>query len=175
MYFNEKGIFDIADEEPTKDELRVLHTCIKKVTDDIERFSMNTCVSHFMIATNELRRLKCQKRAVLQQLIVLIAPFAPHLAEELWHAIGHNTTVCDAPWPTLNEELLKEDQVNYPVSVNGKLRATLELSASATEAEAIAAALALPPIQKWLEGTPPKKVIFVPGRMINVVADLTAK
>jgi len=175
MYFNENAALVITEEEPTKDELRVLHTCIKKVTDDIERFSMNTCVSHFMIATNELRRLKCQKRAVLQQLIVLIAPFAPHLAEELWHAIGHNTTVCDAPWPTLNEELLKEDQINYPVSVNGKLRATLELPAAATEAEAISAALALASVQKWLEGKPPKKVIFVKGRMINVVADLTGE
>ncbi|MDX2135613.1 MAG: leucine--tRNA ligase [Saprospiraceae bacterium] len=169
LFFDEKTGFSVSDAEPTRDELRVLHTCIKKVTDDIERFSMNTCVSHFMIATNELRKLQCNKRAVLQQLIVLIAPFAPHIAEELWRRIGHNTTVCDAQWPSFNEALLKEDQINYPVSVNGKLRANLELPAETEQEAAIAAALALAPVQKWLEGKAPKKVIFVKGRMINVV------
>lgn len=169
LFFNKDGQFDLSEADPTRDELRILHTCIKKVTDDIERFSMNTCVSHFMIAVNELRRLQCNKRAVLQQMVALIGPFAPHMAEELWHRLGHTSTVCDAPWPALNEAWLKADQVNYPVSINGKLRANLELSAETGQEEAIASALALAPIQKWLEGKEPKKVVFVKGRMINLV------
>ncbi|MDO8969423.1 MAG: class I tRNA ligase family protein, partial [Saprospiraceae bacterium] len=151
------------------DELRVLHTCIKKVTDDIERMSMNTCVSHFMIATNDLRSLKCSKRAVLEPLVTLIAPFGPHVAEELWQMLGHTTTVCDSAWPTLNEAFLKTDTKEYPVQINGKLRATIELPTDISAADAEAAALGLEQVQKWLEGKAPKKVVFVPGRMINVV------
>jgi len=170
LYFSGPGsAWHITDEEPTADELRILHTCIKKVTDDIERFSMNTCVSHFMIATNDLRKLNCTKRAILQQMIVLVAPFAPHVAEELWHHMGHTTTVNDALWPALNEDLLKLDTINYPIQINGKLRANVDLPASVTAQEAEAAALGLELVQKWLEGKAPKKVVFVPNRMINVV------
>ena len=161
--------FRVTDETPTRDELRILHTCIKKVTDDIERMSMNTCVSHLMIATNELRTLQCTKRAVLEPLAVLIAPFGPHIAEELWHRLGHFNTVCDALWPICNEENLKTDTVNYPIQINGKLRANIELPAGITASEAEKAALELEMVQKWLEGNTPKKVVFVPGRMINLV------
>jgi leucyl-tRNA synthetase len=168
MFF-EGETFRVSEEEPTRDELRVLHTCIKKVTDDIERMSMNTCVSHFMIATNDLRSLKCSKRAVLEPLVTLIAPFGPHIAEELWQMLGHTTTVCDSAWPTLNEAFLKTDTKEYPVQINGKLRATIELPTDISAADAEAAALGLEQVQKWLEGKAPKKVVFVPGRMINVV------
>jgi leucyl-tRNA synthetase len=169
LFFNPKGDFAVTNEESTKDELRALHTCIKKVTDDIERMSMNTCVSHFMIATNDLRRLECSKRAVLEPLVVMLAPFGPHIAEELWQRLGHSASVCDAVWPTLNEEHLKSDTKEYPIQINGKLRATVELPTDVSAADAEKAALALEQVQKWLDGKPPKKVVFVPGRMINVV------
>ncbi len=168
MFFDGEN-FRVTDEAPTRDELRALHTCIKKVTDDIERMSMNTCVSHFMIATNDLRSLKCAKRAVLEPLVVLIAPFGPHIAEELWHRLGHDTSVCDAAWPIHDEENLKTDTINYPVQINGKLRANIELPAGISASEAETAVLALELVQKWLEGNAPKKVVFVPGRMINLV------
>ncbi|MEY4205121.1 MAG: LeucinetRNA ligase, partial [Bacteroidota bacterium] len=161
--------FSISDDPATKDELRVLHNCIKKVTEDIERFSMNTCVSHFMIATNDLRKLNCNKRAVLEPLTVLLAPFGPHIAEELWSRAGNSGSVCDATWPEWNEEYLKSDTKEYPVQINGKLRATIELPSDITPADAEAAALALEQVQRWLEGKQPRKVVFVPGRMINLV------
>ena len=169
LFFDKSGQFAVSTEAPNRDELRVLHTCIKKVTDDIDRMSMNTCVSHFMIATNELRNRDCSKRAVLEPLVIMLAPFGPHVAEELWHLLGHNTTVCDASWPTLNEEYLKSDSKEFPISINGKLRATIELPTDIAAADAESAALALEVVQKWLEGQTPKKVVFVPGRMINVV------
>lgn len=169
LFFDANGNFTVNGADPSADELRVLHTCIKKVTDDIERMSMNTCVSHFMIATNELRKLNCSKRAVLQPLVVMLAPFGPHLAEELWRRLGHTTTICDAAWPALNEDFLKSDTKEFPIQINGKLRATVTLPTDVSAAEAEAAALALEQVQKWLEGKAPKKVVFVPGRMINVV------
>ncbi|MDX1911692.1 MAG: class I tRNA ligase family protein [Saprospiraceae bacterium] len=168
LYFDGEQ-FHVGDEAPDREEWRILHTCIKKVTDDIERMSMNTCVSHFMIATNDLRKLNCSKRAILEPLAVLIAPFGPHIAEELWHRLGHSGSVCDAAWPVLNEEYLKMDTKEFPIQINGKLRATIELPTDISAAEAEAAALALEQVQRWLEGLAPKKVVFVPGRMINVV------
>jgi leucyl-tRNA synthetase len=146
MFFDGEQ-FRVTDEAPTRDELRALHLCIKKVTDDIERMSMNTCISHFMIATNDLRSLKCAKRAILEPLVVLIAPFGP----------------------IHDDENLKTDTVNYPIQINGKLRANIELPAGISAADAEKAALDLELIQKWLEGNAPKKVVFVPGRMINLV------
>jgi leucyl-tRNA synthetase len=169
LFYDDKGQFQIMDADPTREELRVLHTCIKKVTDDIERMSMNTCVSHFMIATNDLRKLNCNKRAVLQQMLVLLAPFAPHLSEELWHQMGYKDTVCAAQWPDFYEEWLKTDSINYPIQINGKLRANVELPAEVSAEDAEKAALALDQIQKWMEGKPAKKVIFIKGRMINIV------
>jgi leucyl-tRNA synthetase len=170
QFMDEKtGQWLVNDDEPTKEELYHLHLCLKKVTEDIERFSMNTCVSHLMILSNELRTLKCRKRAILEPMTVLLAPFAPHLAEELWHRLGHNTSVCDAQWPVFEEAYLKKDTINYPIQINGKLRANIDLSADVTPQAAEAAALGLELVQKWLEGKAPKKVVFVPGRMINVV------
>lgn len=170
LFFEENGGFTASDEVPGKDELRVLHTAIKKVTDDIERFSMNTCVSHFMIATNELRALKSAKRAVLEPLVILVAPFAPHAAEELWHRLGHSTTVCDAPWPALNEEYLKTDTITYPVQINGKHRGNVEVAAGMAADEIERLVLAQEFVQRNLGGGAVKKFIVVPGRIVNIVA-----
>ena len=154
---------------PTKEELKVLHQTIKKVTDDIERFSFNTSVSTFMICCNQLSDLKCTSREVLEPLAVLIAPFAPHIAEELWHRMGHESSVCDAEWPVCEERYLVEDTVKYPVQFNGKMRFTLDLPADADQAAAIAAVKAAPEAAKWLGDKEPKKVIFVPKKIINIV------
>ncbi len=169
LFFEKSGQFEVSSEEPSRDELRILHTCIKKVTDDIERMSMNTCVSHFMIATNDLRKLNCSKRAVLEPLLIMLTPFGPHISEELWRMLGHHNTICDATWPSLVQEHLKSDTKEYPIQINGKLRATISLPTDTSAADAEAAAMALEQVQKWLEGNTPKKVVFVPGRMINIV------
>jgi leucyl-tRNA synthetase len=139
------------------------------VQEDIERFSFNTVVSNFMICTNELGDLKCSKRAILEPLVILISPYAPHLAEELWQKLGHNTTVSKAVFPPLNEEYLVENSFNYPVSFNGKLRFTLTLPLSMPPPEIEQIVLEAPEAQKWLLGKPPKKVIIVPGKIVNVV------
>lgn len=169
LFYNAAGQFSVTDEVPDKDELKILHTCIKKVTDDIERISMNTCVSHFMIATNDLRKMNSSKRAILEPLVIMLAPFGPHVAEELWHKLGYISTVCDASWPALDESYLKSDTYVFPIQINGKLRATIELPTDINAADAESAALGLDQVQKWMEGKPAKKVVFVPGRMINVV------
>ena len=154
---------------PTKEELKVLHQTIKKVTDDIERFSFNTSVSTFMICCNQLTDLKCASLEVLKPLVVLVAPFAPHIAEELWHRMGCEGSVCDAQWPVCDEHYLVEDTVKYPVQFNGKMRFTLDLPADADQAAAIAAVKAAPEAAKWLGDKEPKKVIFVPKKIINIV------
>ena len=153
---------------PTKEELKILHQTIKKITDDIERFSFNTSVSTFMICANDLTAAHCNSREVLEPLVILIAPFAPHIAEELWHQLGHDTSVCAAEWPRYDEAYLVEDTVTYPVSFNGKMRFTLDLPADCSQADALAAVKAAPDAAKWLTGEP-MKVIFVPKKIINIV------
>ncbi len=169
FYDENNGKNLVTDAEPTKAELKVLHTCIKKVQEDIERFSFNTCVSGFMICVNELRSLNCSKRAVLDELVRLVAPFAPFTAEELWHQLGHETTVCEAPYPAFNEAYLVQDTIAYPVSINGKKRDLIDLPAGMSVPELEKAALELDTVKKWLEGQTVKKVVVVPGRMINIV------
>jgi leucyl-tRNA synthetase len=169
LFFDTNGNFKVSDEVANKDELKTLHTCIKKVTDDIERFSFNTCVSGFMICVNELRSLNCNKRSVLEPLVKLIAPFAPHIAEELWHRLGHEGSVCLADYPSFDESYLVSDMVTYPVSINGKKRDLVELPAGMSVPELEKLALELDSVKKWLEGMTVKKVIVVPGRMINIV------
>lgn len=169
QFFNEKGEFEVAAGDATRDELRVLHTCIKKVTEDIERFSMNTCVSHFMIATNDLRKLNCSKRAVLEPLVVLIAPFAPHISEELWHRLGHETSVCTADFPIFNEEFLKTDSIVYPVQINGKHRGNIEVAVGMPNAEIEKLVLEQEFVVRNLAGSAVKKFIVVPGRIVNIV------
>ena len=154
---------------PTKDNLKTLHKLIKKVSEDIEVFSYNTSIPAFMIAVGELAQQKCRSREVLETVVVLLAPFAPHMAEELWHALGHETTVCDAPWPTYDESYLKEDTQTLSVSFNGKTRFTLDFAADATKEAIQEATLASEQAQKYLESKQVVKVIVVPGRIVNIV------
>ena len=160
---------EVSDAAPTKAEYKILHTAIKRVSEDIERFSLNTCVSSFMVLANELKAAKCNKKAILQECVVLIAPFAPFTAEELWHLLGNEGTVMNATYPELNEEYLKEDSFTYPVAINGKMRDKIDLPADTPKDEAEKAALALEKIQKYVEGKTVLKVIVVPKRMINIV------
>ena len=160
----------VDDSKPTPENLKAIHTLIKKVTADIENFSYNTSISAFMICVNELTKQKCHSREVLAQLLVLLAPFAPHVTEELWHtAIGHEGSICDAQWPKHNEEYLKESTVNYPVSFNGKVRFNISVDANTPAAEVEKTALSAPDAAKWLEGKTVRKVIVVPNRIVNVV------
>ena len=159
----------VTDGEPTPAELKAIHKLIKKVTYDIEHFSYNTSISAFMICVNELTSLKCSKQAVLEPLVILLAPFAPHIAEELWHQLGHETTVCDAEWPAYNEDYLVEQSVSYVISFNGKARYNLQLPAGISKEEAEKAALENELSQKWLEGKTVRKVIVVPGKIVNIV------
>lgn len=169
LFYPKNGDWAVTDEAPTKENLKTLHKLIRKVTDDIEEFSYNTAVPAFMIAVGELTQQKCASRAVLEPLVILLAPFAPHIAEELWHALGHEGTVCDAPWPVFDEQYLKEDTVTLSVSFNGKTRFTLDFAADASKADIEAATLASPQAQKYLEGKQVVKVIVVPGRIVNIV------
>ena len=154
---------------PSKEELKALHTLIKKVTGDIEQFSYNTSIAAFMVCLNELTKLKSASREVKEELTILLAPFCPHLAEELWHLLGHETTVCDAAWPAFNEEHLKEDAVKMMVAFNGKARFPMEFPADISKEAAEKAALENPQSAKWMEGFTVAKVIVVPGKMINIV------
>jgi len=161
--------FLVTDEPPTKAELKILHATLKKVTEDIEKMSFNTSVSQFMIAANELGSLKCNKRAVLEPLTIALAPFAPHIAEELWEKLGHADSVTGAEWPQWDAQYLVEDNFSYPISFNGKTRLMLEFPIAMGKEEVEAAVLANPEVQAKLEGKAPKKVIVVPKRIVNIV------
>lgn len=168
LYYNDSG-WAVTEEAPSEEALRVIHKTIKKTGDDIERFSLNTAVSHFMICVNELTALKCHNRTVLEALAVLISPFAPHLAEELWAAFGHESSVTMAPWPAYEEKYLSDAMVSYPVAVNGKTRHVMTFPQDATQSFIEGEVLADATVQKYLDGKAPKKIIFVKGRMVNVV------
>ena len=163
------GKIAATDDAPTKGELKSLHTLIKKVTGDIEQFSYNTSIAAFMVCLNELTKQKSMSREVKESLTVLLAPFCPHLCEELWQMLGHDTSVCDAQWPSFNEDNLKEDSVKMMVAFNGKARFQLEFPAGVSKEDAEKAALENPQAAKWMEGFTVAKVIVVPGKMINVV------
>ena len=169
FYENRTDEFLPADAEPTADNLKSLHKLIKKVTEDIEHFSYNTSITAFMIAVGELAQQKCRSKQVLEQLVVLIAPFAPHIAEELWHALGNTTTVCDAQWPVFNPQYLVESEVQLTVSFNGKARFQKKFAADATNDEIQAAVLADEQSKKYLDGKTVVKVIVVPKKIVNVV------
>jgi leucyl-tRNA synthetase len=168
---------NIVDAEPTKEELRSLHKLIKKITWDIENFSFNTSIPAFMIAQNELSALKCNKRAILEQVAILLAPYAPHIAEEMWQrcqAISDQPSaisqfVVNAEWPVCNEAYLVEDTQKYPVQFNGKVRFTFECPKDTPKEEVEKQVLAHEDTQKYLNGQAPKKVIVVPGRIVNIV------
>ena len=167
--FYKGDVLTVTDDAPTKENLKTLHKLIKKVSDDIEVFSYNTSVPAFMIAVGEWAQQKCTSRSVLSTFVVLLAPFAPHIAEELWHALGNTTSVCDAEWPEFCEDYLKEDSVTLGISFNGKTRFTLDFPADAAAADMEKAALEAEQSQRYLEGMTVAKVIVVPGRIVNIV------
>ncbi|MFJ1440335.1 leucine--tRNA ligase [Capnocytophaga canimorsus] len=168
LYFDGDAV-SISDEEPTKEEYKILHTLIKKVEYDIENFSFNTSVSAFMIAVNELQKIKCNKRAILEPMAVLISPYAPHIAEELWEVLGHNESISRVPFPTFEEKYLVESTKEYPVSFNGKVRFKIELPLDMPNEEVEKIILADERSQAQLGGNPPKKIIVVKGKIVNVV------
>ena len=171
--FGEASI--VTDEEPTPAELKVLHNTIKKIEQDTERFSFNTGVSGFMIATNELTDLKCHKRKILEPLLILLAPYAPHIAEELYELIDSSkASPCGgglegASYPKLEEKYVKESSKAYPVAINGKTRTELTIALDANQQQVEALVMGNEIVQKWLEGKAPKKIIYVKNKMINVV------
>ena len=169
LYFD-GDTFSVSEEEPTKEELKILHTLIKKVIYDIENFSFNTSVSQFMIAANELQKLKCNKKAILEPLAVLISPYAPHVCEELWSLLGNAKSIDFAPFPVLNEAYLVEDEIEYPVSFNGKMRFKLSLSAELSKEEIEEIVMKDEKVIQLLDGAKPKKIIVVPKKIINIVS-----
>lgn len=168
LYFDGDN-FSVSEEEPTKAELKVLHTLIKKFTFDIQNFSFNTSVSQFMIAVNELQKMKCNKRAILEPLAVIISPYAPHICEELWEKLGKNTSIEFEKLPELNEAYLVEDEINYPVSFNGKMKFTLALASDLDAKQIEEIAMSNEKVQEILGGATPKKIIIVPKKIINIV------
>lgn len=169
LFMDEQKGLIVKNGEPTAEELKTLHKTIRKIEEDTERMSYNTAVSAFMVCVNELTDLKCNKKAVLEQMLVLLTPYAPHVCEELWQAIGNSGSVLDASFPVFEEKYVVESAKEYPVSVNGKLRTTINISLDASTEEVHQIALSNEVIQKWVEGQAVKKIIFVPGKMINIV------
>ena len=159
----------MSEEAASKDEMKTLHKCIKKVSEDIENFSFNTSVSTFMIAVNELTAQKCTSRDILQPLLILVSPYAPHIAEELWHQLGNEMSISTAPFPVFEEKHLVESSKNYPISFNGKMRFTMELPLDLSKEEIEKAVRAHEKTQEYLGGREPKKVIVVPGKIVNFV------
>jgi leucyl-tRNA synthetase len=169
LFYDKEGNYIVSNEAASKAELKAIHKLIKKVAEDIENFSFNTSVSSFMICVNELTDLGCNKQSVLQDLVVCLAPFAPHISEELWRVLGNTGLVIDAKYPEFNPACLVEDTFSYPVSINGKLRTNIEMSLQLNAAEVESLVLQNEVVQKWLEGATPKKVIFVKGKIVNIV------
>ena len=167
--FFQGDVFTVSDEQPEAEELKSLHKLIKKVGWDIENFSFNTSVAAFMICVNELTALKCNKRAILSDLVIVLSPFAPFITEELWRLLGNPTTVFDACFPDYNEEYLKEDTVKYTITFNGKARFSLDFTAGTSSSEVEQTVLANENSLKWMEGKTPKKVIIVPNKIVNIV------
>jgi len=169
LFYDDQGNFVVTDEPATEAELKVLHKTIKKVQEDIEDLSFNTSVSTFMICVNELTSLKCHKRTILTDLSITLSPFAPHITEELWHQLGHDSSIVKASFPTYEEKYLIEESYEYPISVNGKVRARIKFPLDKPRDEIEKEVLATEQIQKWTQGKPPKKVIIVPKKIVNVV------
>lgn len=169
LFHDEKGNFSVSDEAPSREELKILHRTLKKIEYDVEHFSFNTTVSEFMICVNELTSLKTNKRAIVEPLVIGLAPYAPHIAEELWEKLGHKTSIFDATFPQYKEELIKEDEFEYPISINGRVRAKMKFSLEMPQEEIEKAVLASDVVKKWSEGKAPRKIIVVKGRIVNVV------
>ncbi|MFO0332412.1 MAG: class I tRNA ligase family protein, partial [Bacteroidota bacterium] len=169
LFHDAQGNLNVSEAEPTKDELKALHKLIRKAEADIENYSFNTSVSEFMICANELSSLKCNKRFILEPLIIVLSPYAPHIAQELWEKLGHTDYIINAKYPAHNEEYLKENAFEYPISINGKVRAKMNFALDMPKEDIEKVVLASEIVQKWSEGKPPKKVIVVQGRIVNVV------
>ena len=169
LYHTNSGEFQVSDAEPSKEEYKALHKAIKKMEEDMANFSFNTSVSSFMICVNELTALKSNKRKILEPLALLVSPYAPHIAEELWSLLGHEGSVTEATFPAFDESYLVESAFEYPVMINGKMRAKLNLDLALSKDQIQEAALADETVQKWLEGKAPKKIIIVPGKIVNLV------
>ena len=169
LFFDETKGKIWSNDTPTAEELKVLHRTIRKIEEDTERFSFNTAVSSFMICVNELSDLKCHKKEMLESLLILLTPYAPHIAEELWQQLGNNGSILDAAFPVFNAAHVTETSKEYPISINGKMRTNLTIALDATEDQVKELVLANELVQKWMEGKPLKKLIFVKGKMINVV------
>ena len=169
LHFDQDGNALWNDDKPSKDSMKTLHTTIKKITEDINSMSLNTSVAQFMICINELGSQNCNSKEVLEQVLVLLNPFAPHITEELWSALGNNGFIADAAWPEFDKKHLIESSKVYPISINGKTRTNLEFPLDMSKEEIEKNVLADEIVQKWLDGKPPKKVIVVPGRIVNVV------
>ena len=168
LFYNEEQWL-VTDQKPEKRELKILHETIKKVNTDIQNFSFNTCVSSFMICVNELTSINCHSREILTPLTLLLSPFAPHIAEEIWEQLGNTSTLTDMPFPEVNESYLIEDSKNYPVSFNGKMRFTIPLSLSLDQEAIKAAVLDDRRTTEYLQGKTPVKWIIVPNKIINIV------
>jgi leucyl-tRNA synthetase len=166
---DEAGNFKVTNKDPSKEELKTLHKTIKKVEEDIERHSFNTSVSTFMICVNELTALKCNNKTIIENLVIVLSPYAPHFAEEVWSLLGNKESISKARYPQWKEEYLTEDSFEYPVSINGKMRAKLNLSLSLSKEEIEKQVLDSEEVRKYLEGKPPKKIIVVPNRIVNLV------
>ncbi len=169
LYHSNSGEFQVSDSEPSKEEYKALHKALKKMEEDMSNFSFNTSVSSFMICVNELSALKSNKRGILEPLALLVSPYAPHIAEELWSLLGHEGSITEATFPVFEESHLKESAFEYPVMINGKLRTKISLDLSLTKDQIQVAALTDDTVQKWLEGKAPKKIIIVPGKIVNLV------
>ena len=169
MFFDEVKGKVWNEEKATDAEWKVLHRAIKQIEEVTERFSFNTGVSGFMIAVNELTDLKCHKKEILEKLLVLLTPYAPHIAEELWKQLGNSGSILDAAYPVYDPKYLMESSKEYPISVNGKLRTTMNIALDAAQSEVEKIVLENEVIKKWLDGKSPKKIIFVKGKMVNIV------
>jgi leucyl-tRNA synthetase len=159
----------VIEEEANEQELKILHKTIKKAMEDIDRYSFNTSVSNFMICVNELSALDCNKKAILEPLCIIISPYAPHITEELWHLLGHKSSVTKATYPKYDEKYIQEDTFEYPVSINGKLRTKIIFNLDMPREDMEKEILASEVVQKWLQGKNPKKIIIVPRKIVNVV------
>jgi leucyl-tRNA synthetase len=169
LFYNEEKGKVWTDEKANPAELKALHKTIKKIEEDTERFSFNTAVSAFMVCVNELTDLKCHKKEILEPLLILLTPYAPHIAEELYHSLGKEESILNADYPKLENKYLVESEKEYPVSINGKMRTTITISLDANQQEVEKIVLDNGVIQKWMEGKSPKKIIFVKNKMVNVV------
>mgnify|MGYP003520449253 FL=1 len=169
LYHDKDNNYSVSEEKATKDELKALHKTIKKVQEDIERFSFNTSISTFMICVNELSDLKCNKKEILEPLCILLSPFAPHITEELWNLMGNQTSISFASFPAFDESVLVENTFKYPVSINGKMRANVEIALDLDKDEVEKIVLANAEVQKYIDGKQIKKIIFVPKKIVNIV------